>query len=214
MKVKLLAAMVLAGALTGCPSSEELDSAHSIHELPPPTIAPASSLTLHSLTGVVPSSPAGRGLSWTLERLNLAPEAATEETVQAAFDPSVLEQAAPRAIADQLRRVGQDRPFAVVGMVEEPTDNRIVAALMARNGYVQATVEVSDSGRMKVLLFEPLEPGDGPGTPLPTGGIPAAPAAAAPAAAAPAAVPAGSGDGSGSAAPVDAAPADGAAAGE
>lgn len=187
--IALLSAGLLAGALSGCPSTEELDTAHSIHELPPPTIPAASALTLHSLTGVVPATPAGAGLAWTLERLNLAPEAATAEAVQAAFDATVLEQAAPRAIADQLQRVGRERPFALVGFVEAPSDQRLVAAVMHRGGYQKLTVEVTSTGQMKVLLFEVLEPGDGPGTSLPPRELGSAPVAAA----------AGSAEGSGEA---------------
>ncbi len=151
-----LTSALLAGSLLafGACNQSELDTAMPMHEAPAASLPSPSTLNLFYVTGTPPSTPAGDALQWTLERVNLGPEATTLDDITAHFDTAVLEEASAQAISDQIALVGRDRPYAFVGYVNEPTATAMETLIMSRHGFRTLRIETVEGGRLKVLMFD------------------------------------------------------------
>lgn len=176
MKTKFYVLAVLFCGLAACQANEDLENARSIHEAPRPALPSAAKLDGVELSGMIPASPAGDALAWAIERMNLAPEATTEAAVLQAFDPSVLERTGAGSLAGEMTRLAGHKPFALVGFFEPPTEDRIIAAIMNRDGFQKLTVAVGPSGRLTTLRFEGVPSGSGTAA-APERSLPFAPAA-------------------------------------
>ncbi len=179
----------LAGSLALFAACDDgVDSSSSLGDFLVP-LAPAASQNLCQTTSRIPTSAAGGALVWTMDALNLFPSYATDDAVLERFDSSVFDGASASGIAASLRDVGSERPFALAGFAEVPTESKISAVLAsARSGYIHVSLETTADGKLTVLHFAPYEaPAEAPD--CPEVHAPAPPPAAPPAAAPPATPP-------------------------
>jgi hypothetical protein len=145
--------------------------------------ADLSALTLHELTGVLPTTPAGERMAWGLGNLNVRGLGLTDTTVVESIAASVLETTpAPEFIAD-LTRLSEQGPFAFVGHISAPMPNFIHGAVTNGSGQVTAVIlETEPIAPHRIVRFVVLEsidaPFDAPSAVPPTMQEPAVPAEA------------------------------------
>ena len=115
-----------------------------------------STLALHKVTSELPTSPVGKQLNWTLEKLNQN-QPLTQSEVATHFAPIIFENMTIDEMIYEFQFLSEKhRPCELIGFLAPPTEHSLTTALKLSNGHfhiLTIAVEPQEPHRLNHLVI-------------------------------------------------------------